>query len=126
MVKGEAIVSADPPKAKPEVTSQQPVSGEKDDAVTQQEVSEAKSEVVEQQQSAKIEVKAVEKAGQPKSEDQPQSLLSFAGIKGALGFGPSKPERPPPVSQGDDMAQIEEDEEADINAAIHLIVAGTY
>ena len=36
-----------------------------------------------------------------------------------LGFGPSKPERPPPpVSHGDDMTQIEQDEEADLNAAI--------
>ena len=45
-------------------------------------------------------------------------MLSFAGIKGALGFGPSKPERPPPVSHDDDMTQIEKDEEADLNAAI--------
>ena len=60
----------------------------------------------------------MEKADQPKPEGQPQSLLSLAGIKGVLGFGPSKPERPPPVSQGDDMTQIEKDEEADLNAAI--------
>ena len=46
-------------------------------------------------------------------------MLSLAGIKGALGLGPSKPERPPPVSQGDNMTQIEQDEEADLNAAIH-------
>ena len=46
-------------------------------------------------------------------------MLSLAGIKDALGFGPSKPERPPPVSQGDDVTQIEQDEEADLNAAIH-------
>ena len=35
-----------------------------------------------------------------------------------LGFRPSKPEKPPPVSQGDDVTQIEQDEEADLNAAI--------
>ena len=44
-------------------------------------------------------------------------MLSFAGIKGRLGLGPSKPEKPPPVSQ-DDSAQLEEDEEADVQAAI--------
>ena len=44
-------------------------------------------------------------------------MLSFAGIKGALGFGPSKPEKPPPVSHGE-LTQLEEDEEADLNAAI--------
>ena len=32
---------------------------------------------------------------------------------------PSKPERPPPVLQGDGVTQIEQDEEADLNAAIH-------
>ena len=34
-----------------------------------------------------------------------------------MGFGPSKPEKPPPLSQ-DDSAQLEEDEEADVQAAI--------
>ena len=79
----------------------------------------AKAEVTLQQQQPKADGKAVEKVGQPKSGGQSQSLLSLAGIKGALGLGPSKPERPPPVSQGDDMTQIEQDEEADLNAAIH-------
>ena len=54
---------------------------------------------------------------QPKAEGQSKPLLSFAGIKGRLGFGPSKPARPPPLSQ-DDSAQLEEDEEADVQAAI--------
>ena len=65
----------------------------------------------QKQQPPRVEAKAVEKADQPKSEGQSQSLLSLAGIKGVLGFGPSKPERPPPVLQGDDMTQIEKDEE---------------
>ena len=51
---------------------------------------------------------------QPKQEGQSKTLLSFAGIKGALGFGPSKPEEPPPASQGE-LTQLEQDEEADLN-----------
>ena len=105
-VKGEAVVQQELPKAQTEV-------------VAQQEVPKAKTEVTLQQQQPKTDVKAVEKAGQPKSGGQSQSLLSIAGIKDVLGFGPSKPERPPPISQGDDRTQIEQDEEADLNAAIH-------
>ena len=116
--KGEAVVSADPPKAKAEATLQQPPPKVQSEATAQQDVPKAKAEATVQQQPAKAEAKAVEKADQLKSEGQSQPLLSFAGIKGALGFGPSKPERPPPVSQGDDMTQIEKDEEADLNAAI--------
>ena len=104
--KEEAVVSADPPKAKAEME------------VVAQDIPKAKAEAVVQQPQAKTEVKTAEKAGQPKSEDKSQSLLSLAGIKGALGFGTSKPERPPPVSQGHDMTQLEQDEEADLNAAI--------
>ena len=107
-VKGEAVTQQESPKAQTEI-------------VAQQEVPKAKTEGTIQQQQPKVETKAVEKTGQPKSGGQSQSRLSIAGIKGVLGFGPSKPERPPPVSQGDDRTQIEhvQDEEADLNAAIH-------
>ena len=121
---GEAEVSADPPKAKSDPTGQLPPPKAKDEAVTQQseaavqEVPKAKPEATLQQQQPKVEGKVMEKVGQPKAGGQSQSLLSIAGIKGALGFGPSKPERPPPVSQGDGMTQIEQDEEADFNAAV--------
>ena len=117
-VKGEAVSPADPPKAKAEAI-QQPLPKVQPDIIAQQDAPKAKVDAIAQsQQAAKEEAKAVEKAEQPKSEGQSQSLLSLAGIKGVLGFGPSKPERPPPVLQGDDMTQIEKDEEADLNAAI--------
>ena len=117
-VKGEAVSPADPPKAKAEAI-QQPLPKVQPDITAQQDAPKAKVDaIVQPQQAAKEEAKAVEKADQPKSEGQSQSLLSLAGIKGVLGFGPSKPERPPPVLQGDDMTQIEKDEEADLNAAI--------
>ena len=86
--------------------------------VAAQGVPKVKSEATLQLQQTNVEGKAAEKVGQPKSGGQPQSLLSIAGIKDALGFRPSKPERPPPESQGDDITQIEQDEEADLNAAI--------
>ena len=117
--KGEAVISADPPKPKAEVALQQPPPKAQPEVTVQPAVSAAKAETTPQQQVVKAEAKAVEKADQPKSGGQSQSLLSLAGIKGALGFGPSKQERPPtPVSHGDDMTQIEQDEEADLNAAI--------
>ena len=117
-------VVADPPKAKPDSTSQLTTPGVKDEAVAQQPVEAAqgvptvKAEGAPQVQQPNVEAKAVEKTVQPKSGGQSQSLLSVAGIKGVFGFGPSKPERPPPVSKGDDFTQIEQDEEADLNAAI--------
>ena len=116
--KAEVVIQQPPPKAKPEVTLQQPPPQVQSEASAQQDVPKANPEVTVQQQPFKEEAKPVEKADQPKSEGQSKSLLSFAGIKGALGFGPSKPERPPPVSHDDDMTQIEKDEEADLNAAI--------
>ena len=128
--KAQGEVSADPPKAKPDPIGQQPPPKIKSEAVTrqdlpkaqveaavQQEVPKAKAEATSQQLQPKEDSKPVEAVDQPKSGGQ--SLLSLAGIKGVLGLGPSKPERPPPVSQGDDLTQIEQDEEADLNAAIH-------
>ena len=102
--KGEAVVVADPPKPK----------GEAAPAIEQPK---AKTETVIQQHPPKAEEKAVAVTDQPKAEGQSKPLLSFAGIKGRLGFGPSKPARPPPLSQ-DDSTQLEEDEEADVQAAI--------
>ena len=102
--KGEAVVVADPPKPKEEGAP----------AVEQPK---AKTETAIQQHPPKAEAKAVEVTDQPKPEGQSKPSLSLAGIKGRLGFGPSKPEKPPPVSQ-DDSAQLEEDEEADVQAAI--------
>ena len=116
--KTEAVLQQPPPKAKPEATLQQPPPKGQAEATAQQDVPKVKAEAIVQQQPDKAEAKAVEKIDQPKVEGQSTSLLSFAGIKGAFGFGPSKPERPPPVSHGDDMTQIEKDEEADLNAAI--------
>ena len=101
--KREAVVLADPPKPKEEGA---PVEQHK-----------AKAETTLQQHTSKAEAKAVEKTDQPKPEGQSTPLLSFAGIKGAFGFGPSKPEKPPPVSH-DVSTQLEEDEEADVQAAI--------
>ena len=117
--KAEAAVSADPPKVKPDVTSQIPPPKAQSEAVVQQEVPKAMAEGTSQPQQPKADDKNLEKIGQQKSVGQTQSLLSIAGIKDALGFGPSKPERPPPVLQGDGVTQIEQDEEADLNAAIH-------
>ena len=102
--KGEAVVVADPPKPKGEAAP-----------VTEQP--KAKMETVVQQHPPKAEAKAVAATDQPKAEGQSKPLLSFAGIKGRLGFGPSKPAKPPPLSQ-DDSAQLEEDEEVDLQAAI--------
>ena len=118
-VKGEAVAPADPPKAKAEVQPQQPLPKVQSDTTAQQNSPKAKADATSQpQQTVEAEAKAVEKVDQLRSEGQPQSLLSLAGIKGVFGFGPSKPERPPPVRQGDDMTQIDKDEEADLNAAI--------
>ena len=120
----EVVVSVDPHKPKTDSTGHLDLPKAKDEAVPQQpeaaaqEVTKVKTEATLHTQQPNVEGKAVEKVGQPKSGDQPQPLLSIAGIKGVLGFGPSKPERPPPVAQGDDMTQIEQDEEADFNAAI--------
>ena len=117
-VKGEAVSPADPPKVKAEAT-QQPLPKVQPEIKAQQDVPKGKGDaIVQPLQADKEEAKAVEKADQSKSEGQSQPLLSLAGIKGVFGFGPSKPERPPPVLQDDDMTQIEKDEEADLNAAI--------
>ena len=118
------VVSVDSPKAKTDSTGQLNPPKATDEAVAQQHeaaaqgVTKVKAEATLQLQQPNVEGKAVEKVGQPKTGGQPQSLLSIAGIKGVLGFRPSKPERPPPVLQGDDTTQIEQDEEADLNAAI--------
>ena len=101
--KTESVV-LDPPKPKEE-------------AVPAIEQPKAKMETVIQQHPPKAEEKAVAVTDQPKAGGQSEPLLSFAGIKGRLGFGPSKPAKPPPVSQ-DDSARLEEDEEADVQAAI--------
>ena len=93
------MVLADPPKPKEEGA---PV---------------VKTEPIIQQHPPKAEAMAVEVTDQPKPEGQSKPLLSFAGIKGALGFGPSKPEKPPPVSHSD-PTQLEDDEELDVQAAI--------
>ena len=44
--------------------------------------------------------------------------MSIAGIKGVLGLGHSKPERPPPPVSQAELTQLEQDEEADFNAAV--------
>ena len=103
--KGEAVVEADPPKSKGE-------------AVSATEQPKAKTETVVQQDPPKAEAKAVAETDQPKAEGQSKPLLSFAGLKGRLGFGPSKPARPPPPLSQDDIAQLEEDEEQDFQAAV--------
>ena len=55
----------------------------------------------------------------PKVEGQPKSLLSLASLKGRLGFGaPTKPERPPAPTQIEAEA-LEDDEDADMQAALH-------
>ena len=101
--KGEAMVEADPPKAKAEAVSvEQP---------------KAKMETVTQQHPPKAQERAVALADQPKAEAQSKPLLSFAGIKGRLGLGPSKPARPPPLSL-DDTVQLEDDEDPAFQAAI--------
>ena len=102
--KGEAVVLADPPRPKEE-------------GAPSVEQPKAKAETAIQQPPPKAEAKATEMTDQPKPEGQSKPLLSFAGIKGAFGFGPSKPEKPPPVSHGV-SGQLEEDEEADVQAAI--------
>ena len=113
-VKSEGVSPADPPKAKAEIT-QQPESKAQPDMIVQQESPKVGVDTaVQQRPTPKEESRAVEKANPPKPESQPQSLLSLAGIKGVLGLGPSKSEKPPPVLQGDDRTQIEKDEEADI------------
>ena len=58
-------------------------------------------------------------ADPPKAESQSKPLLSLASIKGRLGFGPpSKPEKPPPSIQTEAEA-MEDDEDAEVQAAIH-------
>ena len=120
----EKVMSADPPKVKTDSVGQSTLPKDKDEATAQppenvaQEVSKVKAESTPQLQQPNVEGKTEDKTGQPKLGGQPQSLLSIAGIKEVLGFRPSKPERPPPVSQGDGLTQIEQDEEADFNAAI--------
>ena len=67
----------------------------------------------------KVKADPVVKADPPKAEGKSQSILSLASIKGRLGFGPpSKPERPPAPIQSEAEA-LEDDEDADIQAAIH-------
>ena len=123
-VQEEMAISADSPKVEAKPTGQLPPPKAKEEAVVQQpeiavqETAKAKAEVMPQQQQLNVEGKAVEKVDPPKSGSQSPSLLTVAGIKGVFGFGPSKPERPPPVPQGDGKTQIEQDEEADFNAAV--------
>ena len=74
-------------------------------------------ETVTVQHPPKAQEKAVALADQPKAEAQSKPLLSFAGLKGRLGLGPSKPARPPPLSL-DDTAQLEDDEDPAFQAAI--------
>ena len=105
--KGEAEVVADPTK-------------EKGEAVQPTEQPTAKVETTAQQTPPKAEAKekSIEPIDKPKSGGQPASLMSIAGIKGAFGFGHSKPERPPPPVSQAELTQLEKDEEADFNAAV--------
>ena len=115
--KEEAVVLLDPPKPKEEGAPLVEQPKAKTETAIQQHPPKAKTETVVQQPPPKAEAKAIEMTDQPKPEGQSKPLLSFAGIRGAFGFGPSKPEKPPPVSHGV-STQLEEDEEADVQAAI--------
>ena len=69
--------------------------------------------------SPKAKPDPVVKADPPKAEVQWKPLLSLASLKGRLGFGPpSKPERPPAPTQVE-VETLEDDENADIQAALH-------
>ena len=73
----------------------------------------------------KAKADPIVKADPPKAEGQPKSLLSLASLKGRLGFGaPSKPERPPAPIQVE-IAALEDDENADMQAAIHESLKGS-
>ena len=104
--KGEAEVTADP-------------TVEKVEAAQSVEPPKAKVETVVQQTQPKVEAKEKSKEPtDPKSAGQSAPLMSIAGIKGVLGFGHSKPERPPPPVSQAELTQLEQDEEADFNAAV--------
>ena len=104
----------DPPILKAEPDQPKP----KAEAAVAVEPLKAKAETVVTQDPPKAKAEAVVVADAPKAEGQPKSLLSLAGLKGRSGFGPpSKPEKPPPLSQADPVGH-EEDEDADVQAAI--------
>ena len=105
--RGEAEVIADPPKPTGEAIQS-----------TEQPKSNVETVVQQTPPKAQEKEKSVGPVDKPKLEGQSASLMSIAGIKGAFGFGPSKPQRPPPPISQAELTQLEEDEEADINAAI--------
>ena len=103
--KAEVTVVADQPKPKAEAT-----------LVTEQP--KAKAEIVPTD-LPKAKADPVVKADPPKAVGQPKSLLSLASLKGRLGWGPpSKPERPPEPTQVE-VEALEDDEDADMQAALH-------
>ena len=117
-IKAEASTVADQPKPKAEASPvvDQPKPKTEAPVVVDQPKPEVEVLVGDQ---PKAKADPVVKADPPKAEGQPKSLLSLASIKGRLGFGPpSKPERPPPSIQTEAEA-LEDDEDAEIQAAIH-------
>ena len=118
-LKAEASTVADQPKTKAEASAivDQPKPKAEASTVVDQPKPKAEVSIIVDQPKAKAD--PIVKAEPPKAEGQPKSLLSLASIKGRLGFGPpSKPERPPPSIQTEAEA-LEDDEDAEMQAAIH-------
>ena len=108
---------ASKPKADVSTPPDQPKPKAEASTVADQPKPKAEAPIINDQPKAKAD--PIVKADPPKAEGQPKSLLSLALIKGRLGFGaPTKPERPPPPIQTE-AETLEDDENADMQAAIH-------
>ena len=118
---------------KPKATADSPVDKPKPkteaSTVADQPKSKAEASMIVDQPKAKVgsittdppKAKAdpIVKADPPKAEGQQKSLLSLASLKEKMGFGPpSKPERPPAPTQAE-IAALEDDEDEDMQAALH-------
>ena len=114
--KAEAVITIDQPKPKAEATIVTDQPKPKAEAVPDQLKAKVESVTTD---SPKAKADPIVKADPPKAEAQPKPLLSLASLKGRLGFGPpSKPERPPVPTQVE-VETLEDDENADIQAALH-------
>ena len=114
--KEEGVAPTDQPQPKAEavIVTEQPKPKSEETTVADQPKAKAESVTTDSPKA-----KADPIVDPPKAESQTKSLLSLASLKGRLGFGaPTKPERPPAPTQIEAEA-LEDDEDADMQAALH-------
>ena len=111
--KADVVTTTDqsPPQVEPVNVPEQPKPKAEATTVADQPTAKVENVITE---SSKAKADPIVKADPPKVESQQKSLLSLASLKGRFGFG--APSKPPPTQVEADT--IEDDEDADIQAAL--------